>query len=178
MSIRLFTLVCLFIIRCRFPANKSVAKIVRERYGNAALKDVRKLEKTDFKKRKVQLDVNFLETCRDAKVIPRFLQFRTANGNLRTSSAYDNCQFLLLDEEIRTKRKQLTDLDSRFKKSKNDLHEILSYFDFLHIISMFLDRNTLEYTYWSELISSASSDERGDWTLTRITFSLYIYSFI
>ena len=144
MTLRIFTLVCLFIIRCRFPSNKSVASIVRERYGNAALKDVRKLEKLDFKKRKVQLDINYLETCRDAKIVPRFLQFRMANGNLRNSTTYDHCQFMLLDEEILTKRKQLKDLESRIKKSKNDLHEILSYFDFLHIISLFLDRNNLE----------------------------------
>ena len=68
MSFRVFTLVCLFIIRCRFPADKSVAVIIRERYGSNVLKDVRKLEKIDFKKRKVKLDINYLETCRDAKV--------------------------------------------------------------------------------------------------------------
>ena len=136
MTFRVFTLVCLFIIRCRFPASKSVAKIIRERYGNAALKDVRKLEKTDLKKRKVQLDINFLETCRDAKVIPRFLQFRMANGALRKSTTYDNCQSLLLEEELRTKRKLLADLETKFKKAKNDLHEILSYFDFLHSVGI------------------------------------------
>ena len=38
MTFRVFTLVCLFIIPLRFPANKSVANIIRERYGNAALK--------------------------------------------------------------------------------------------------------------------------------------------
>ena len=144
MTFRVFTLVCLFIIRLRFPANKSVANIIRERYGNAALKDVRKLEKLDFKKRKVKLDINFLETCRDAKVIPTFLQFRLANSALRKSTTYDNCQTQLLDEEIRTKRKILMDLETKFMKSKKGLHELLSYFDFLHIISLFLERNTTE----------------------------------
>ena len=67
-----------------------------------------------------------------------------ANGALRKSTTYDNCQSLLLEEELRTKRKLLADLETKFKKAKNDLHEILSYFDFLHIISLFLDRNTLE----------------------------------
>ena len=91
MSFRVFTLVCLFIIRCRFPADKSVAVIIRERYGSNVLKDVRKLEKIDFKKRKVKLDINYLETCRDAKVLPRFLQFRTANDSHRKSGMYDSC---------------------------------------------------------------------------------------
>ena len=51
---------------------------------------------------------------------------------------------MLLNEEIRTKRKQLSDLEKKLKNAKNNLHEILSYFDFLHIISLFLERNTLE----------------------------------
>ena len=51
---------------------------------------------------------------------------------------------LLLNEEIRTKQKLLLELETKFTKSKKDLHEILSYFDFLHIISLFLDRNTHE----------------------------------
>ena len=61
---KVFTLVCLFVIRLRFPPRKSVANIIRERYGDATLKDIRRLEKFDFKKRKIQLDINFLETCK------------------------------------------------------------------------------------------------------------------
>jgi hypothetical protein len=108
------------------------------------LKDVRKLEKIDFKKRKVKIDINYLKTCRDAKVLPRFLQFRTANDSLRKSGTYDSCRSLLLDEEIRTKQKRLADLERKFRRTKSDLHETLSYFDFLHVISLFLDRNTAE----------------------------------
>ena len=139
---KVFTLVCLFVIRLRFPPRKSVANIKGERYGDATLKDIRRLEKFDFKKRKIQLDINFLETCKDAGVVPHFLQFKTANGHLRSSTTYNNCQSLLLDEEIRSKRKTLSNLETPFQNSKNGLHGILSYFDFLHIISLFLDKNT------------------------------------
>ena len=141
MSVKVFSLVCLFIIRLRFPPSKSVANVIRVRYGDATLKTVRRFEKTDFKKRKAILDINFLETCRDAKVIPRFLQFRAANKNLRNSSTYENCQMLLLQEEIHEKQKRLKELDKHFDKLKNDLHDTLSYFDFLHIISLFFEPN-------------------------------------
>ena len=70
---KVFTLACLFVIQLRFPPTKSIASIIRERYGYAALKDIRRLEKINFKKRKIQLDINFLETCKDAEVIPHFL---------------------------------------------------------------------------------------------------------
>ena len=61
LKFKVFTLVCLFIIRLRFLPSKSIASILRERYGEAILKDVRRLEKVDLKKRKAQLDINFLE---------------------------------------------------------------------------------------------------------------------
>ena len=80
MYFKVFTLGFLFIIRLRFPPSKSVASIIRVRYVEVTLKDIRKLEKSDLKKRKLLLDVNFLETCRDANIIPRFLHFRASNS--------------------------------------------------------------------------------------------------
>ena len=142
LKLKVFTLVCLFIIRLRFPPSKSIANIIRTRYGDSTLKNVRRLEKIDYKKRKLELDINFLETCKDAKIVPHFLQFRTANSNLRSSNTYGSCQLLLLDEEICNKRKKLKCLETRFTKLKTDLHGVLSYFDFLHTISLFLDKNT------------------------------------
>ena len=141
MSIKVFTLVCLFIIRLRFPPSKSVANVIRERYGNFVLKSVRKFEKLDLKRRKTLLDINFLETCKDADVTPRFIQFRTANNNLKNSKSYKECQKLLLEEEIREKQKKLEDINKNFEKIKKDLNAVLSYFDFLHVTSLFLSPN-------------------------------------
>ena len=97
--------------------------------------------KLDFKKRKILLDINFLETCRDANVMPRFLQFRTANHSLKRSSTYTDCQKLLLEEEIRVKQKKLELHNKNFDEMKKDLHSTLSYFDFLHITSLFFEPN-------------------------------------
>ena len=58
-----FTLVFLFVIRCRFPKSKSLASIVRSFYGNHTLKIIRKYEKLDYRYRKLDLDVHFLDTC-------------------------------------------------------------------------------------------------------------------
>ena len=59
MSFKVFTLVCLFIIRLRFPPSKSIADVVRKRYGDATLKDIRRFEKIDFRKRKTTI-INFV----------------------------------------------------------------------------------------------------------------------
>ena len=59
----LFTLVLLFVIRCRFPKSKSLASIVRSRYDNHILKIIRKYGKLDYRYRKLDLDIQFLDTC-------------------------------------------------------------------------------------------------------------------
>ena len=49
MIVRVLALVFLFLLKLRFPANKSVAEIIRKRYGSEAVKWLSKFEKLDFK---------------------------------------------------------------------------------------------------------------------------------
>ena len=49
------------------------------------VKLVCRLEKLDFKHRKAALDLQFLKTCQEFKVTPKFLQFRVANDSLKQS---------------------------------------------------------------------------------------------
>ena len=72
---KVFGLVFLFIIRLRFPRSQSIADIIRKRYGNRALKNVRKFERLDYQVRKCQLDIEFWNTCHQYNFIPNFLPF-------------------------------------------------------------------------------------------------------
>ena len=56
-------LVFLFLMKLRFPANKSVAEIIRKRYGTDAVKRLRKFEKLDIKIQKNESDLGFLQMC-------------------------------------------------------------------------------------------------------------------
>ena len=58
----IFTLVFLFMIRSRFPKSKPLSEIIRNRYGNYALKFIRKVEKLDFSLRKISVDIEFLNS--------------------------------------------------------------------------------------------------------------------
>ena len=49
MIVRVLALVFLFLLKLRFPANKSVADIIRKRYGSEAVKWLCKFEKLGFK---------------------------------------------------------------------------------------------------------------------------------
>ena len=62
-SVRVVALVFVFIARVRFPSGMSIVKVLRNRYGLDLVKNVRKLEKIDWKYRKIQLDLEFLKTC-------------------------------------------------------------------------------------------------------------------
>ena len=56
-------LLFIFIARLRFPSGLSIVEVLCNRYGTDLVKNVRKLEKIDWKYRKLQLDLDFLQTC-------------------------------------------------------------------------------------------------------------------
>ena len=77
--LKIIFLALLFSVRLRFPVDKSIAYILRSRYGNTVVKDIRKFEKMDFTLRKCKLDMMFLEACLENQAIPEFLDFRVSN---------------------------------------------------------------------------------------------------
>ena len=102
---------------------------------------IRKFEKLDYRIRKVILDQNFLETCSSNDVIPNFLNFRTTNSRLKDSKSYEECQKLLLQEEIMNKSTHAEKLKTEFKIVKKGLYDVMSIFDYLYITSLFLESN-------------------------------------
>ena len=95
-----FGLVFLFIIHLRFLRNRPIAYVIRKRYGDTVLRNVRKFERFNYQVIEYQLDIEFLSICLKYNVIPKFLRFRVTNKTLKDSSVYSRCQQLLLSEEI------------------------------------------------------------------------------
>ena len=60
--LKVISLALLFLVRLRFPMDKSIVYVFPSRYGNTVVKN-RKFEKTDFALRKCKFDLLFLETC-------------------------------------------------------------------------------------------------------------------
>ena len=124
----------------RFPREKSIASVVRRRYGNQVVKDIRRLEKLDFKHRKIRLDIEFLSSCEHHNVIPKFLQFRTATKLTRPAD-YNKYQKLMLRDEIKAKETLFSSTLKQFEKKKESLHAVLSSVDFAHICTVYLCGN-------------------------------------
>ena len=121
MHLKGFGLVLLFIICLRFPRSPSIADVIRKRYSDKALKNVRKFERLDYQVRKCQLDIEFLNTCHKYNVIPNFLRFHVTNKTLKDSLTYSRCQQLLLNEEIRCKKRRLRQLMFEYDRIKQEL---------------------------------------------------------
>ena len=141
MFMRVTTLVFMFLARIRFPKTESIPSIIRRRYGDKVLREVRQFEKLDYKLRKVQLDLDFLCKCKDSDVIPKFLNFRLANKKLQDSLTYKNCQRNLLITEINLKKSRLRVLKKEFYLLHSELKSVLNCIDFAHVCSLFLSSN-------------------------------------
>ena len=122
MIVRVLALVFLFLLKLRFPANKSVAEIICKRYGVDAVKRLRKFEKLDFKIWKNEADLEFLQMCQQDGLTPKFLNFKLANSSLKHSKTCKQYQLMLLKEEIKTKRSII----SKQKKKNLRLFETVS----------------------------------------------------
>ena len=116
-------------------------EVIKNRYGNCTVKLVRKFEKLDYKYRKLLLDLRFLENCIKNNVIPKFVQFRLANRDLRESSAYRQCQQKLLKQEIINKKRGVRLVKKDLSSVQNELMFRLKWIDFHHVCNLFLVGN-------------------------------------
>ena len=138
---RVISIVLLFLVRLRFLSNLSTIQVIRNRYGNDTVKLVRQFEKLDYKHRKILLDLNFLENCINNNVTPKFLQFRLANKDLRSSSTYRQFQQKLLKQEIINKKRRFKLVEKNLLSVKNELMFKLKWIDFHHVCNLFLTGN-------------------------------------
>ena len=134
-------LVLQFIVRSRFPLHKSIAQVVTDRYGPSTVHLIRKLESLDFKHRKCELDIVFLNKCIEHDLVPKFVQFKVANRGLRSSKVYKQCQRKLIQEELSAKKRSLAALQKKLDLVKRQIRDTVRNIDFLHICTKFLVLN-------------------------------------
>ena len=135
--LKVISLALLFLLRLRFPVDKSIVYILRSRYGKTVVKHIWKFEKIDFALQKCKLDLLFLEACLENQAIPKFLNFHVSNLHLKTSRAYHPCQLKLLREEISLKRPRMKTLEKDFNTRKRRLRGTLGIIDYAQFVACF-----------------------------------------
>ena len=103
-----FSLDLLFLIRLRFLLDNSLAYILRSRYGNLVVKELRKWK----------LDLTFLIACLHNNITQKFFNFRVNNPFLKPSRVSHACQMKLLKEEISLKKIKNQNIGERFQQQK------------------------------------------------------------
>ena len=100
----------MFLARTRFLVKHYIVNVLRKCYGKILIKNLKKFEKYDFKYKKAILYLDFLLTCKEKNIIPKFLRFKVANRQF--SNNYNICLKRLLNQEIQTNASWL-ELQSR-----------------------------------------------------------------
>ena len=128
-------------MRLRFPSEKSIANVKRSRYNDEITKQIRRFEKLDFKIRKSEADLNFLQSSQLNNLILKFLIFIVVSGSLRFSRTYKQWQLQLLKQKIKKKVSIISKQKKELTALKKLIKNRLSIIDFAHICCLFLVGN-------------------------------------
>ena len=88
--------------------------------------------------RKNEADLDFLQSCQQNNLIPKFLNFKVASSSLRFSRTYKQCQRQLLKQETKEKISIISKLKKEFTALKKLIKNKLSIIDFARICWFFL----------------------------------------
>ena len=139
--LKVISLALLFLIRLRFPFDKSITHVLRSKYGNLVVKELPKFEKIDYSLQKCNLHLTLLMACLHDNIVPKILNFRVSSSYLKSSRAYHACQIKLVKEEISIKKSRIRRLEKDFNNRKEKLRETLGIIDYTHVICLFLTQN-------------------------------------
>ena len=135
-------LLILFLIKLRFPKSIGLVDVLKQRYGPSALTQYRHLERLDQKRRKLNLDLDFLMTCKQHETIPKFLLFKVFNYKVRSTIHYKSFLFRLLDFEIKQKSKLVKQTENKLALARTEFSNTVSHLDFIILNNRLLSSNS------------------------------------
>ena len=77
---------------------------IAQKHENVTVKDFRKYEKLEYKKKKLKLDINFLNNCKQFGVYPKFLILKLLNVSNKDALSIRK---ILLRSAINKRNKEL-----------------------------------------------------------------------
>ena len=113
-----------------------MAGVTQHRYGQATLDTFRALERSSVKHAKCLVDLKFLSTCRDADLVPVFLQFKLSSRRLGSSAEVLRTRRRLLTVEINAKERDIRRLEEQMATFRSRLKDIVWRIDFIYYINV------------------------------------------
>ena len=114
----------------RFVLSRKIMNIynfIAWKFGNIAVKDIRKHEKLEYKKNKIKLDINFFNSCKQLGVYQKFFIFKLPNVSNKDVLPVPK---KLLRSAINKINKELQDSSKELALSEKFLSNLLSTTDF------------------------------------------------
>ena len=127
---RLKTVVLFIRIFLQFVLLRKIIDIysdIAQKYDELRIQDFRKFEKLHLKKQKLQLDINYLNNCKQLGVCPNFLVFKLPNVSKHDAFGIRK---KLLRSAINKANKQFHQTSKALITTERNLSNILSSIDF------------------------------------------------
>ena len=91
------------------PMNETnYTQLIRQQHGSSVVANMFYFGKLQLKLSKVKLHLKFLKTCKQEKLMPKFVQFKIPSTHTQHRSAIKRCYEEILVNEIKNKRSELT----------------------------------------------------------------------
>ena len=124
----------------------NIYNYIARKYGNVTVKDFRKYEKLEYKENKLKLDTDFLNSCKQLGVYPKFLIFKLPNVSNKDALSIRK---RLFRSAINKCNKELQHFSKELSLSENFLSTQLStiYFYILTKFIISYNKKSLQNCY-------------------------------
>ena len=127
-------------------ALRNIFEFISEKYGQAATKLARKIEKNRTKLKKIRCDIRFLTTCKRNKLIPTFAKPKIA---IKINRSIENkIASTIIETEIRNKQKKQNRLVKELLHDTKELKLLIGYVSYCtinHVINKTINGKRKEW---------------------------------
>ncbi|CAF1623169.1 unnamed protein product [Didymodactylos carnosus] len=85
---------------------------------------------------KLELDLQFLKTCKAENLKPKFTHIKVASQHFKSSESYTKCQQLIIQSEIKLKKNCLSHTHRFVKRLKQNLKQAVNPSDFQSLLAI------------------------------------------
>ena len=102
---------------------------------------IRQYQKLDYRMRKIDLDIEYLNTCQNKGLCLTFIQYKISSICLENSNAYRLSQRVFMQEELSFKNVEQEKIVLEMERIQSDLRMVINLIDWKHITRTFLESN-------------------------------------